>query len=277
MTSINSLFFHLISLRYISVTQPCKDFSSPRSKKILQSIYIPFSIDIKHFLVLLTFPIIGFSQVKNEIWTDYDHTQYITEKLIIYGDATFRMGDQHILGFRPSLRYKISSNMQIMGGIGNNYLFDRAPNKKLHYIEIRPWQGFRAIWPQSEILFIKHYFRLEEQFTNDMTKQSDFDGIARFRYQIGTDIDIWENNMGTKNISIPLEYEIFHSLNRKTDFIQRDRLVAGARFRFSKSFVFELDYILQRGGENYSRLTVQKNIFRFRFRKAFFSKNHVNK
>ena len=216
---------------------------------------------------MLFIPILGYGQTNNEVWVDYDHTHLVTEKLSYFGDATFRTGDIYIIGIRPSVKYKWTNKLHVMGGVGNNYLFEPIVDS-LMKIEVRPWQGVKAIWPQTSFFIVKHYMRVEEKlFTN--RGEFDFDSSVKLRYQLGLDIDVWENDDGLHSFNIPIEYEVFHTINSTDGIIQRDRTVLGIGYSMKNHFVFEFNYIHQRSGEGYSDLHGQTNIFRFRFRKTF--------
>lgn len=219
-------------------------------------------------LLFIFFTVSSFSQTVNEVWTDYIYNHNINSKLMIYGDATFRTGTSTIVGIRPSVRYKLNNTLQVMGGIGNNYSFSPILDS-LQTIEIRPWQGAKAVWPRTNIFIIKHFFRIEEQLSSVVKEETDFSNSIRLRYQIGMQLDVWENNDGTHSIGMPIEYEIFHSLNRGPYFIERDRFILGLNYMLKSSLVIEFNYILQRSGQGYETLAPQKHIFRFRLRKTF--------
>ena len=221
-------------------------------------------------LLIAMFPLLLLSQVTNEVWTDYIHTHYLNKKWVVFGDATFRVGNSTIIGIRPSVKYFISNKVQLRAGVGNNYTFKDKDN--LSNIEIRPWQGVRAVWPSNTIFALQHYVRLEEQFTTNSYIDAEFKGSVRFRYQIGSDIDIWEDPSGSHLLKMPLEYEIFHTFNQKSFFVERDRFIIGLSYSIHSSLAIEINYILQRHGEGLSNMSTDKNIYRIRLRQTFSEK-----
>ncbi len=216
----------------------------------------------------LSLPIIGFSQNKTEVWTDYNWNYILNPKVSIFGDVGYRFTDQYIVLIRPSVKYTFADNFMIMGGIGNFYTPSTETQKYTY--ELRPWQGVRVIWPQNSTFFsLKHFVRFEEQFlTSNMG--DGFDGHLRFRYQIGTELDVWDNADGTFGISIPLEYEIFHSFVQTDYFLERDRIIAGLIIEFHKGYKIELNYTMQRAGKGFADLTPDIGIYRIRLKHTIF-------
>ena len=217
-----------------------------------------------YLLILLFLPLLSFSQNKNETWFDYNLSYVLNNKTTLFGDVGYRFAESDIVVFRPSIKYTFNSSFMIMGGIGNFYT--RSPDKTFSAYEFRPWQGVRAIWPRkSYFLTLKHFLRLEEKIYTTTTS-SGFEGHLRIRYQLGTEIDIWENMDGTFGISMPLEYEIFHSFNQPDFFIERDRIIAGLIFNFKKAYSLEINYTMQRKGEGYADLSPDIGIYRIRIK-----------
>ena len=141
----------------------------------------------------------------------------------------------------------------------------------MYYYEIRPWQGARVIWPQKSYFFsLKHFVRFEEQFVNFASTDNGFKGRLRFRYQIGAELDIWDNPSGTLGISIPLEYEIFHSFVQTDYFMEKDRIIAGIIFKFRKGLKLELNYTMQRAGKSFADLSPDIGIYRIRIKHNIF-------
>lgn len=222
--------------------------------------------------VVILVPFFGFSQTKTEIWTDYNHNYILNSKFTIFGDVGYRFADNYdVIIVRPSVKYTITKNFMVMGGLGNFYTF--TPGNVMQSYEFRPWQGVRVIWPQKSSFFsLKHYVRFEEQFVTHNFSEEGFSTNLRVRYQIGTEIDIWDNNSGTFGVSIPLEYEIFHSFNQSDYYIERDRIIGGIILKFRKNWKLELNYTLQRSGGGYSDLNPSIGIYRIRLKHSIFKK-----
>ncbi|MEN8138316.1 MAG: DUF2490 domain-containing protein [Bacteroidota bacterium] len=222
-------------------------------------------------ILFLLSPLIGFSQVSNELWNDYIHNHYITPKFIVYGDATFRIGESKTIGIRPSVKYLLNSRIQLMGGIGNNYKFGNKEG--ISSIEIRPWQGVKLFWPRTVIFDLKHFFRLEEQYISNKFADENFNKSARFRYQLGGEFEIWENSSGSVSLNIPFEYEIFHTFHQNDYFIERDRIIVGTALVLNRSITIEFNFLVQREGEGIKNLSPDKHIYRIRFKHTFFRRS----
>ena len=221
------------------------------------------------FLSILL-PMFGYSQNKDEVWTDYNYNYILNSKVSIFGDVGYRFAENNIILFRPSVKYTFADNFMIMGGLGNFY--SSSSDLGIKAYEIRPWQGARVVWPQKSTFFsLKHYVRFEEQFVTNLLSKDGFEGRLRFRYQIGTELDIWDNASGTFGISIPLEYEIFHSFVQSDYFMERDRIIAGILFEFGRGYKLEVNYTMQRAGEGFADLSPDIGIYRIRIKHTIFN------
>lgn len=219
--------------------------------------------------ILLILPNFIFSQNKNEVWVDYNFSYLLNSKVSLFGDAGYRFAENDVIVFRPSVKYTFANNFMVMGGLGNFYSKSKDNQKEVY--ELRPWQGVRVIWPQKSSFFsLKHFIRFEEQFVNVSYNDDGFKGRLRFRYQIGTELDIWDNDSGTFGISIPLEYEIFHSFDQTDFFMERDRIIAGVLFQVKKGFRIEVNYTMQRAGEGFADLSPDIGIYRIRIKHTIY-------
>ena len=229
-------------------------------------------MDLKLLFLILILPVLGYSQNSDEVWVDYNLNYILNKKVAIFGDVGYRFAtNRDVVLIRPSVKYTFSNSFIVMGGLGNFYAFNLPSSEKIY--EFRPWQGVRVIWPQKSSFFsLKHFVRFEQQFVYNNLIKDDFIGILRIRYQIGTEIDIWSNPSGTFGISIPLEYEIFHSFGDSNYFIQRDRIIGGIVFEFRKGWKLELNYTIQRAGEGYADLSPDIGIYRIRLKHTLLNK-----
>lgn len=203
----------------------------------------------------------------HEIWTDYNHSSYVGKKTIVFGDVGYRftnIGDIFLI--RPSIKYTFKNGSQIMGGLGYFIGLDDVDTDIFSY-ELRPWQGYKYAWPRSSLIALKHFVRLEESFQKDLSLDSFNKTSFRFRYQIGTTIDIWYSDDFSKELSIPIEYELFYSFKNDNNYVSRDRFIGGLSFVFGKVWSLEFNYIFQRDGVDYGGLNRRSNIYRFRFKR----------
>ena len=115
----------------------------------------------------------------NPRWTDPSHRE-------LYGDLGLRsaVGANEWVRFvaRPGIRGPVG-HFRLAGGIGTWYTVNKQlPNR----LEIRPFQGISAVWPNRQRFRLRHYLRIEERLqwaTDDWT----FDASLRGRYQLQVD------------------------------------------------------------------------------------------
>ena len=126
------------------------------------------------------------SDVSEQLWFDYNPRWTDRSNREIYGDVGFRtelgMNEWVRLVARPGFRGPVGP-FRLAGGIGVFYRLNRQSADRL---EIRPFQGISAIWPNRKRLRLKHYVRFEERLewvTDDWT----LDASLRGRYQLHLD------------------------------------------------------------------------------------------
>jgi hypothetical protein len=105
-----------------------------------------------------------FDDVRPQLWMDYDPSVQVSPRVRLFGDFGARTelesGGWWRIVARPSVRYDISDQTWIGGGIGNFYTLNDVIADRW---EIRPWQGVEIAWPKWRFP-IRHYIRLEERF-----------------------------------------------------------------------------------------------------------------
>jgi len=235
------------------------------------------SMKIKHFIIISLFliPIISFSQdeeevlVNNQIWFDYYHSYYFKEKLEFYGDASWRsiMPDFNwmMLTVRPGVRYHKNRWLDLQGGIGLFYTFQKGITNTF---EIRPWQGVLIRWPHWHWLKLSHYFRLEERlsFTTEDWHAS---FALRARYRISTKIFVYRFS-SYNNIYIPIYAEFFGNIGKDVEeiFNNRTRLCIGVGYKANQVWTGEFHFVFQRSrtGQD-DQLKTSDYLFQFKVRR----------
>ncbi len=130
---------------------------------------------------------VGQSQddVSSQLWVDYNPSRPLSTKLEVYGDLGARTelssGGWWRFVARPSVRYQLHRDVQLMGGLGSFYTWNDAIADRW---QIRPWQGVRATWPRVPVR-LEHFVRFEERFDFNTGTWESLNSL-RGRYRLRT-------------------------------------------------------------------------------------------
>lgn len=224
-------------------------------------------------IIILIIPFCALSQdnepnsVANQIWLDYNPTIPLTERVDFYGDAAARTvfpNEWYRFVIGPSLRYKQPKSIlkklyykeEFHFGIRFFYTVNKNFSNRL---EIRPFQGYRLIWPNRPQIAIQHYVRLEERFDIQTSDWISTFGL-RIRYMIESKLISYKNGL-----YLPLSLELFWNIKGTKQFNDVARVTPGIGYEFKKSWKgqFDLSY-------HYARNTLEDDfannniVFRFR-------------
>jgi hypothetical protein len=197
---------------------------------------------------------VGFSQRKtihsDQQWIQYYSQFELSKKWIGGFDAGYRWKDgerfQYIarvgIGYQLNQRFRISSGFATTG----NYT-----NSDLTRIEFRPYEEILHSGGGKRILFLQR-FRVEERFFKILAQDAipaSHDFNFRFRYQISLSIPIvtLSQSRPDKRISLGISDEVFINAGKEIVYntFDRNRIVVGPIFHFSKSFSVALSYMMQ--------------------------------
>lgn len=198
--------------------------------------------------------------ITEQIWIDYNSSYKLSEKVVLYGDIGARTLSPHEWNrfvIRPSISYKLpqlfSQNLyfdtELHGGIGFFFTNNLSePNR----LEIRPFQGFKLMWPNRPRIRIQHYVRLEERFDINTTSWENTFGL-RFRYQAEMTFFLKGDWFSfNKGFYIPVSLELFWNLIGTKQFNDAVRIIPGVGYEFSSKWKGELHI-----GYHYTRNTVE--------------------
>ncbi|MEJ2719978.1 MAG: DUF2490 domain-containing protein [bacterium] len=181
-----------------------------------------------------------------QTWWDITTTYRFTDRFRYDGD----LGTRGIVSnepwttayVRPSARYDVRPWFLLHGGFAFFYTFRDFPGDVL---ELRPWIGFRFIWPKPGGFTISHYFRFEDRNTYSEFRDT-WDHVVRVRYQIATKSPKF-GVAGVENLYGVAGFEIFKDLRGQIfeRFANRSRLGGGLGKAFGRSFSAEMHYIYQ--------------------------------
>ena len=181
------------------------------------------------------------SQLNHQVWIDFYPHFYINEQLEYYGDAGYRtiVGQRswNRIYARPSVRYHINKTWQLSGGLGLFYIYNKLDANRL---EITPWQGVQANWPNWGNLSFKHLGKIEERISWRTDNWSNSLEL-RFRYKLSGKFKFSKKNENSYWY-VPAYAEFFFPINDNIEefFRNRGRAGLGAGYSVSKTWDFEL-------------------------------------
>lgn len=186
--------------------------------------------------------------INHQIWIDFYPHYFRTEKLEYYGDTGYRtiLGEQSWsrVYMRPSVRYHISKNWELQGGVGVFYIFN---TNAIDQFEVRPWQGIQFNGPRFKRISFKNVIKLEERWSY-LTDTWNADFEFRLRYKLSGSIglrDKW---------AIPFYGEAFLPLTGKVEelFQNQGRAGVGLSYKASKDwkFAFIMNWQRSKAGQN---------------------------
>lgn len=196
----------------------------------------------------------------NQQWIQYYNQFEFSKKWIGGFDAGYRWKDgerfQFIarggVGYLPTPQTRISAGFATSGNYKNN---------NLSRIEYRPYEEFFYSLKARKSL-LQQRFRIEERFFKTLATDAvpaSYDFNFRFRYQISLSIPIVSVSQAhpDRRISLGISDEIF--INTGSEIVyntfDRNRIVVGPAFHFSKSLAVAFSYMMQ-----YARLN-QPNVY----------------
>jgi hypothetical protein len=174
------------------------------------------------------------SDVKSQVWMDYDSYRLPRGNLQFMGDAGFRFlvggGWQRYI-VRPSLQKSINEWLSLFGGLG---FFFTAQKEISNTLEIRPWIGARLYWYWETISKIRfsNYTRIEGRFVIN-TQSSGTDISSRFRNKIDARIPITNRYFTDDLLYLMLSFEFFLEAGEIAElFADNIRLGVGLGYKF---------------------------------------------
>ena len=124
----------------------------------------------------------GQGEVSEQFWFDYNPRWTNPSDREIFGDVGFRTvlgASETRLVIRPGIRGPVGP-FRLAGGVGTYFTINKLNANRL---EIRPFQGISASWPNKRVR-LNHYVRLEERLkweTDDWTLDASLRGRCRLQ------------------------------------------------------------------------------------------------
>ena len=204
----------------------------------------------KAFLFVLIAFLLSFTKVNAQtntfqLWLDYDHQNKLNSNWKMYSDYGFRVQFDEWTRFhaRTAAIYKPSTLFDYRAGLGLFYLNYRVTD---NVMEVRPWQGIKAAWPNWNRFRFTQYARLEERIVFDLeSPENDF--TLKFRYKLAINFPINNNTISVGTFYIPASAEVFLDLFFKNNEFNNDKLrfELGLGYRLKKDTYVRVLYTLQ--------------------------------
>ena len=215
--------------------------------------------------------------ISPQLWVDYNPSWRVTPDLEIYGDigARTELGSGGWWRFvvRPSLRYQLSRDWRLSGGMGSFYTWNDVIADKW---ELRPWQGVAVVWPRAP-LPVEHFLRLEEQFEFNTRTWESLNAL-RVRYRLRPHFQ-WGATRPGRYWRVMGSIEGFLTLaGEQGQFREQFRLTAGLERGYRPGLRTRFDATWQKEGKLFGDGTINDLFLRIRlfFSPRFSSRNARN-
>ena len=141
---------------------------------------------------------------------------------------------------------------EVRGLYSNLSKFGILVKSESNRLEIRPFQGFKLMWPNRPRIIIQHYVRLEERFEINTANWENTFGL-RIRYQAEMIFFLKGDWLSfNKGFYIPVSLELFWNLIGTKQFNDAARIIPGIGREFTSKWKGELLI-----GYYYTRNTVE--------------------
>lgn len=171
--------------------------------------------------------------------TKIENTKFNLNYDVQYRNHEF-ISDLNQMLIRGSLQYALLDNLTV----GAGYAFvhtERFEKPDFPFMENRIFQD---VLTQQKLAknVLKHRFRFEQRFIENQYFK------ARFRYQLGLDVPLYENVDKNQTLYATMYNELFMNLDetsRKTNAFDRNRLYVGAGFKMNSKLSFQVGWMNQ--------------------------------
>ena len=219
------------------------------------------------------------SLYNQQLWTDFNFSSFVSKRTAFVGSFAYRTELNNLkwsqFMIRPSVKYSVSSNWKILGGVA---FYDKFSQYEDFENEIRFYQGTINILPLTNLFWFKNYLRLEERFSPN----NSWDFTLRIRNRLTVDVNL-VNNVKRK-ISIPLSGEVFFDIEETSSNIlesNRVRFFTGINYRYYDKWDLKLLYAIQGNKKSEEQFNQTDVIYRVRLyfyirKSAYYTKRRKN-
>ena len=188
---------------------------------------------------------------QTQYWFDYDPLRYLNDALDLRSEVGLRMNAEELGWTRATARIEFrerAGSIRFTGGLGTIYTANPGDRDR---IELRPFQGAMARWPDGHTFRLDHYVRVEERF--EWGASGGTDASARVRYRLRTEFGRAARRPGG-SWRFLLHVESFTTFAGDAgQFDERGRFGIGIERSFNQKYRVRLDAIWQKSEDLFSR------------------------
>jgi len=203
-------------------------------------------------------------ELGGQVWIDYNPAWQVSPAGELFGDVGARTELEGLSWFRlvvrPGFRQRVSSRVQVGGGVGSFYSANDIVDDRW---ELRPWQGMVVSWPSSGVP-LEHYVRIEQRIDLN-TGTWDARVSLRGRYRVHTRFE-WARTPAGTYWRVLAGVEGFLTLvGDQGQFREQFRVSAAVERGLRPRLVLLGEVMLQRAGWLLAGRTVDDLVVRIRF------------
>lgn len=208
------------------------------------------------------------SPQSKQLWGAVELTENISEQWDLANTISWRQSLGETDWRRALVQASAIYSVGIFKFTGTGALFYTTGEKHPNILEIRPWQGISAKFPDWKRLALVHFLRFEERF---QLEEGAWSFSPRIRYEISTRIAISHRTLDDATLYFYGALEWLNNFNRplKERFANTQASSAGIGYQFSQKSSLEAIYeadVTDNIRENI--LDVDVHIIRIRWLKA---------
>lgn len=191
-------------------------------------------------LISLTAPLIGSAQ-SNQVWGAIELTKNVSDPWDIAHTVSWRQSVGEMAWRRALAQTSAIYSVGIFKFMGTGAVYYTTAHKDPDLLEIRPWQGVAAKFPDWKRMELVHFLRFEERF---QLEEGDWSFSPRVRYEASTRIAISHKTLSDATWYLYGALEWLNNFNKPLDerFANTRASSAGIGHRFSQKSRLEAIY-----------------------------------
>lgn len=169
----------------------------------------------------------------NQIWGAVELTENISERWNLANTISWRQSVGETDWRRALVQVGAIHSVGILQFMGTGAVFYTTGDNDPNILEIRPWQGISAKFPEWKRLELVHFLRFEERF---QLEEGDWTFSPRIRYEVSTRIAISHKTLADASWYFYGALEWLNNFNRPLNerFANTQASAAGIGYRFNQ-------------------------------------------